>query len=468
MYVFRYSAIRILLLLCLLLASTAQATKVRFNGLSSPSAPYEIITQGYLFQFVVTPSSDAAVILPSGPSPHGSDSYAMCGYCYATSSFNIFRDDGTQFDLAQMEIGASGFPGEEFDFTITGTLSGGGTIVHIQTITVAVGVATINFNSSWQDLAGVNVVIDNVGNNGISASSVDNIMLHQTPVTSYGNPPVTDGGGFNSDSKPIAFDDFILDGVKYDLTVNWGTSYAATYPTPPLFHSFQFPPVTYGASDTADEIRHALLRDAYVPLPPLLNNHNGAFALVPGATAWSGYWGAAVELDLVGLAVNPALLFANNIVPPSQVIDYIGWVSFQPATQMVFSQIQSGNFDNNFHPRHDGSASAFAGLNDPFSVVLYGSSVDNGDTEDFFTGEIEPDSVQIGPAMGDQDPDSVPDFDIDVDRDGNLDARFYFLTGDTGLSCADFEMTVTGTIIGGAAFEATDSITTDCDAQCHN
>jgi len=465
MNVFRCSAIRVLPLLCLLLASATQATKVRFNGLSSPSAPYDLTTQGYLFSFVATPSSDVPIILYL--SSHGSDAYVLCGYCYATSSFNIFRDDGTQFDLAQMDIGASGNLTDEFDFTITGTLSGGGTVVHMQTITVTAGVATINFNSSWQDLAGVNVSIDNVGNL-LSSSSVDNIMLHQTPVITYGNPPVTDGGGFNTDSKPIAFDNFILDGVKYDLTVNWGTSYDGAYPIPPLFQSFQFPPVSYGASDSADEIRHALLRDSYVPLPPLSNNHNGAFALVPGATAWNGYWGAAVELDLIGLAVNPALLFADNIVPTSQVIDFIGWVTSQPTTQMVFSQMQSGNYDDNFHPRHDGSASAIAGLNDPFSVVVYGSSVENGDAEDFFTRDIVPDSVQIGPASGDQDPDSVPDFDIDVDDDGDLDARFYFLTGDTGLACADSEMTVTGTIIGGDTFESTDSITTECNAFCHN
>jgi hypothetical protein len=465
MNVFHSSAIRLLPLACLLFSAGAEATKVRFNGLASPAAPYDITTQGYLFEFVATPSTDIPIIMPSPPNSHGSDAYALCGYCYATSSFNIYRDDGTLFDLAQMEIGGNGNSPDEFDFTITGNLSGGGTVVHMQTITVTAGVATVNFNSSWQDLTSVNVSIDNVGN-FLSASTVDNIMLHQTPVITYGNPPVTDGGGFNADPKPVALDGFILDGVMYDLTVNWGTSYDAVYTIPPMFEWIQFPPVPYGSSDTADEIRHALLRDAYVPLPPLTNNHSGAFTLVPGANAFTGYWGAAVELDLVGLAVNPALLFADNLVLTSQVIDYIGWVKFQQVSQMVFSQMNSGFRGNNFHPHHDGNA-AVSGLNDPFSVVVFGSSVENGDAEDFFTGEIEPGSVQIGPAMGGQDPDSLPDFDIDVDDDGDLDARFHFLMGDSGLACADTEMTVTGTVRGGDSFESTDSVTNDCDAQCH-
>jgi hypothetical protein len=467
MSVFRSSAIRLLPLACLLVSAGAEATKVRFNGLPSPTAPYDLTTQGYLFEFVATPSSDVPTILPSGPSPHGSDSYAFCGYCYATSSFNIYRDDGTQFDLAKMEIGAvGGLPAEDFDFTFTGNLTAGGTVVHTANISVGGGVGIVTFDATWRDLASVNVSIDNTGNTPFAISTVDNIELHQTPTITYGNPPVTDGGGFNIGPKPVAFDGFILDGVTYDLTVYWGASYDNVYTTPPMFEWIQFPPVPFGSSDTADEIRYALLRDAYVPLPPLSNNHNGAFTLVPGATAFTAHWGAAVELDLVGLAVNPNLLFADNIVPTSQVIDYIGWVRFQQVSQLVFSQLSSGNSGNKFHPHHDGSAAAIGGLNDPFSVVVLGSSVENGGTEDFFTGEIEPDSVQVGPAMGGQDPDLSPDYDIDVNADGDLDARFHFLTGDSGLTCADTEMTLTG-VADGNAFESTESVTTDCNFQCH-
>ncbi len=67
---------------------------------------------------------------------------------------------------------------------------------------------------------------------------------------------------------------------------------------------------------------------------------------------WGGP-GVAVDLDLVGLAVDPALLFATNLVLPSMVIDYIGWVSFQPVAQIVLSLVESGNYGNNIHLRQE-------------------------------------------------------------------------------------------------------------------
>ena len=56
----------------------------------------------------------------------------------------------------------------------------------------------------------------------------------------------------------------------------------------------------------------------------------------------------------------------------------------------------------------------------------------------------------------------------DFDNDGFTDAKFHFRTGDTGVSCADTELTLTGETNSGAQFSGTDAaFDSQCDAQCH-
>lgn len=120
------------------------------------------------------------------------------------------------------------------------------------------------------------------------------------------------------------------------------------------------------------------------------------------------------------------------------------------------------------HPHHDGSPSAVAGLNDVIDVVVFGSSIANGDTEDFVANQINPATLNFGPAEASINPESTPVFDMDVDSDGDNDAQFEFLTGDAGLACVSTEATLTGETNSGEMFQGTGSISTNCDALCHN
>jgi len=126
------------------------------------------------------------------------------------------------------------------------------------------------------------------------------------------------------------------------------------------------------------------------------------------------------------------------------------------------------NITGVLHPHHDGSPSSISGLNDVIDVVVYGSSIANGDTENFIANQIDPASLKFGPAEGGVSPVSNPVFDVDVDSDGDNDAQFEFLTGDTGLACVSNEAMLAGETNTGEAFQGMDSITTDCNAQCHN
>jgi hypothetical protein len=121
---------------------------------------------------------------------------------------------------------------------------------------------------------------------------------------------------------------------------------------------------------------------------------------------------------------------------------------------------------NQVHPHHDGS-SAVLSLNDVISVVVLSSSTLVGDSSDFLAADIDPATVGFGPAGGGVAADSVPVMDQDFDNDGIPDAKFDFLTGDTGITCQDVEATITGETTANELFAGADSISADCDAQCH-
>ena len=136
---------------------------------------------------------------------------------------------------------------------------------------------------------------------------------------------------------------------------------------------------------------------------------------------------------------------------------------FSPAVANVTMDVPG-----TLHPHHDGSPSAVAGLNDVIDVVVFGSSIANGDAEDFVANQINPASLRFGPAEASVNPGSTPVFDVDVNTDGDNDAQFEFLTGDAGLACASAEATLTGETNSGEMFQGTGSVSTNCDALCHN
>jgi hypothetical protein len=137
------------------------------------------------------------------------------------------------------------------------------------------------------------------------------------------------------------------------------------------------------------------------------------------------------------------------------IADAVG-ISVEPTTQ------------GKVHPHHDGGPGAIGGLNDVIPVVVYGSSVANGDLSDFDVSDIDTNTVQFGPSLGDDDPANPPEIGTtDYDNDGDLDAKFFFKTGDTGLQCSDSSAILIGESTSYGPFAGTDSIVTDCNAQCH-
>jgi hypothetical protein len=120
------------------------------------------------------------------------------------------------------------------------------------------------------------------------------------------------------------------------------------------------------------------------------------------------------------------------------------------------------------HPDHDGSASAPGGLNDVIEVIVFTSTTSAGDPVNLVAGNIVGSTLSFGPAGAGLDPSSTTELNTDFDNDGFLDAKFHFLTGDTGVACADTELTLTGETNSGAQFAGTDSaFDSECDAECH-
>jgi hypothetical protein len=129
--------------------------------------------------------------------------------------------------------------------------------------------------------------------------------------------------------------------------------------------------------------------------------------------------------------------------------------------------IAPGSPANTVHPHHnDVNVSPY--LNDVIAVAVLTSSTVAGDPIDFDATTIDASTVRFGPAEGSIDPASTPIFSADQDSDGLNDALLHFLTGDTGVGCADTDMTITGETTTGVNFTGADSISTDCNALCHN
>jgi hypothetical protein len=121
------------------------------------------------------------------------------------------------------------------------------------------------------------------------------------------------------------------------------------------------------------------------------------------------------------------------------------------------------------HPHHDGGPEAVAGLNDVIEVVVMGASTSVGDSADLNTDDIDPSTLRFGPASAAVDSGSTSSFNENYDSDGLNDARFHFLTGDTGVECSDTELTLTGELTDGTEFSGIDiSFAKACNATCHN
>jgi len=79
-------------------------------------------------------------------------------------------------------------------------------------------------------------------------------------------------------------------------------------------------------------------------------------------------------------------------------------------------------------------------------------------SEDFDALQVDPDTVQFGPA-GTAKAHSQAHVE-DVDNDGDMDLQLHFKTQETGIQCGDTEATLTGNTWGGTPIMGTDSVNT--------
>ena len=172
---------------------------------------------------------------------------------------------------------------------------------------------------------------------------------------------------------------------------------------------------------------------------------------------------------------------------------WTGIASLELGNTITYSEVAYGGYDNivvttapisaevqvqpeapfsALHPHHDGSfgpQGITALPDDPIAVVVITQSTAVGDPVDLNATDIDPTTLAFGPGGGAINPASTPDFSQDVDSDGLNDARFEFLTSESGIQCADAEASLSGELLtSGDNFLGTDAITTDCAAQCHN
>ena len=117
------------------------------------------------------------------------------------------------------------------------------------------------------------------------------------------------------------------------------------------------------------------------------------------------------------------------------------------------------------HPHHDGSPEADDGLNDIIPIAVLTTSVAGGDSTDFDATQVNPASVRFA-IGGAADTDGAATI-ADADNDGDTDAGFEFLTGDTGIGCSDTNAQLTGETYIGEPFQGSAEITTECNAGCH-
>jgi hypothetical protein len=118
------------------------------------------------------------------------------------------------------------------------------------------------------------------------------------------------------------------------------------------------------------------------------------------------------------------------------------------------------------HPKHDGSPTAVNGLNDIVPVTVLTTAVANGDSNDFDATQVNPTSVRFGAGAA-EDTDGAA-LISDNDGDGDTDAGFAFLMGDTGITCEDTSASIQGETYAGHPFSGAAEIDADCDATCHN
>jgi hypothetical protein len=154
-------------------AATATTTVIDFEDFAVGQFASPVFTQG----FVIDPALaqfDAAIFTDIGPV--GSvKKLGLCLHCDdGPEGISIYRNDGKVFELDSFDLAfqALVFPG-----TITGYLSGGGTIsTGINTTGIVV------FDELWVGLSSVDITFSAPASNDFQVAFIDDITLQAVPV----------------------------------------------------------------------------------------------------------------------------------------------------------------------------------------------------------------------------------------------------------------------------------------------
>lgn len=118
-------------------------------------------------------------------------------------------------------------------------------------------------------------------------------------------------------------------------------------------------------------------------------------------------------------------------------------------TTSVAIDVKPGSDTNPVNPRSQGL----------IPVAVLTTAVADGEGADFDATSIDVSTLRFGPREAGEA--HGHGHATDVDGDGDTDLVVHFHTQDTGISCGDTDVALTGATIDGTAFEGTDSITTD-------
>ncbi len=136
---------------------------------------------------------------------------------------------------------------------------------------------------------------------------------------------------------------------------------------------------------------------------------------------------------------------APGIVSPTGVCLATAGEAHDPEPAIVID-IKPDSDENFVNPRSNGV----------IPVALLTASTANGDPVDFDAWTVDPTTLAFGPgAAGIKHSSGHAE---DVDGDGDIDMMLHFPTQETGITCSDTELSLTGATFDGVEFTATDSI----------
>jgi hypothetical protein len=155
-------------------AVNAATTVIDFEDFTAGGTFFApIITKGFVVDPALAPHGPA-IFVDFSPAGSGKE-LGLCLSCDdGPEGISIYRDDGNEFELDSFDFAfwTQAFPG-----TVTGHLSGGGTVSRV------LNTPGINiFDQSWVGLSSVDITFTAPGSDGFETAFIDDITLQAVPV----------------------------------------------------------------------------------------------------------------------------------------------------------------------------------------------------------------------------------------------------------------------------------------------